>query len=124
MLSEKKMLWRPSLRWFTGCRAGSPGHRPFCRRASTSVPGAPASSLVTRIQARALNPGAEICAPDWVADALLATCQPCAPRLKTLLAPVGVLALVVVPASADVPETLRRLMPTVLTGAAAPPSAG
>src|SRR5215469_9586545 len=89
MLSEKNTLWRPRSLWFTGCRARSPGHRPFCARASISVPGAPAPSLATGSQDRALNPGLEIRAPDWVAIALLATRQPCAPRSVTLLAPVG-----------------------------------
>src|SRR5215472_18037148 len=89
MLSEKNTLWRPWSLWFTGCRAGSPGHRPFCARASISVPGAPAPSLATGSQDPALNPGLEIRAPDWVAVALLATRQPCAPRSVTSLAPVG-----------------------------------
>src|SRR5215469_4201694 len=89
MLSEKNTLRRPWSLWFTGCRAGSPGQRPFCARASTSVPGAPAPSLATGSQDLALNPGLEICAPDWGAVALLATRQPCAPRSVTLLAPVG-----------------------------------
>src|SRR5215472_5882985 len=107
MLSEKKMLRRPSLRWFTGCRAGSPWHRPFCSRASISVPGAPAPSLATRSQELALNPGVEICAPDWVATALLATRQPWAPRSDTLLAPVGGPALPAGP----VPAGELRLAP-------------
>src|SRR5579862_8867220 len=87
MLSEKNTLCRPALFWFTGCRARSSGHLPFCSRASISVPGAPALSLATRSQELASNPGVEIRAPDWVAVALLATRQPDAPRLETLLAP-------------------------------------
>src|SRR5437899_344377 len=88
MLSEKNTLCRLSLLRFTGCRPGSSGQRPFCSSASTSVPGAPAESLATRSQDRASNDGAEICAPDCVAVALLATCQPLAPRSVTSLAPV------------------------------------
>src|SRR5215469_3032555 len=89
MLSEKNTLRRPWPLWFTGCRAGAPGQRPFCARASTSVPGAPAPSLATGNQDLALNPGLEIRAPDRVAVALLATRQPCAPRSVTSLAPVA-----------------------------------
>jgi hypothetical protein len=44
--------------------------------------------LATRSQERASNDGAEICAPGCVAVALLATCQPPAPRSATSLAPV------------------------------------
>jgi hypothetical protein len=54
------------------------------------VPGAPASSLRTRSQELASKDGAEICDPDAVAVALLATRQPCVPRSATSLAPVGV----------------------------------
>ncbi len=90
MLAAKNTLCLLSLLWFTGCSAGSPGQRPFCSRASISVPGAPALSLATRSQELASNDGAEICAPDWVAVALLATRHPCAPRLATSLAPAGV----------------------------------
>src|SRR5215831_5318458 len=88
MLSEKNTLWRLSLLRFTGCRPGSSGQRPFCSSASISVPGAPAESLATRSQERASNDGSEICAPGCVAVALLATCQPPAPRSVTSLAPV------------------------------------
>src|SRR5215469_5950771 len=88
MLFEKNTLFGLLVLWFTGCRAGSPGHRPFCSRASISVPGAPASSLVTGSQVLVLNPGVEICAPDWVATALLCTAQPLLPRLEVSLAPV------------------------------------
>jgi hypothetical protein len=35
-----------------------------------------------------LKPGVEICAPVWVATALLCTCQPPAPRFEISLAPV------------------------------------
>src|SRR5262249_17986360 len=42
----------------------------------------------TRSQERASNDGVEICAPVCVAVALLATCQPPAPRSVTSLAPV------------------------------------
>ena len=81
MLSEKNTLCRLSLLSLTGCRAGSSGQRPFCSSASTSVPGAPASSLATRSQELGVErPALEISAPDWVAVALLATRQPCAPR--------------------------------------------
>src|SRR5215472_13831436 len=64
------------------------GHCPFCASASTSVPGAPASSLVTGSQPVVLKPGVEICAP--VADvlALLSTDQPFAPRSVMSFAPV------------------------------------
>ena len=67
----------------------SPGHWPFCARASISVPGAPVSSLVTGSQVLVLKPGAEICAPVWVATALLCTFQPPDPRFVMLLAPVS-----------------------------------
>src|SRR6266436_1637197 len=90
MLSAKNTLRELSLPWFTGCSAGSPGQRPFCSRASTSVPGAPAPSLRTRSQEPASNDGAEICDPGAVAVALLATRQPCVPRPEISLAPVGV----------------------------------
>src|SRR6516162_4093903 len=90
MLSEKNTLCGLSLAWFTGCSPGSPGQRPFCSRASTSVPGAPASSLRTASQELASKDGAEICDPGAVAVALLATRQPPAPRSATSLAPVGV----------------------------------
>src|SRR5215467_13603608 len=88
MLFEKKTLFGPLVPWFTGCSAVSPGHVPFCARASISVPGAPASSLATGSQVLVLNPGVEICAPDWVATALLRTAQPPPPRLAMSLAPV------------------------------------
>src|SRR5215469_14136517 len=88
MLFEKNTLSGLLVLWFTGCRAVSPGHWPFWSRASISVPGAPASSLVTGSQVLVLNPGAEICAPDWVATALLCTAQPLLPRLEVSLAPV------------------------------------
>src|SRR6516164_10844024 len=90
MLSAKNTLRELSVLWFTGCSAGSPGQRPFCSSASTSVPGAPASSLRTRSQELASNDGAEICDPGAVAVALLATRQPLVPRSARLLAPVGV----------------------------------
>src|SRR5215470_17488818 len=123
MLSEKNTLWRPWSLWFTGCRAGSPGQRPFCASASISVPGAPAPSLATGNQDLASNPGLEICAPDWVAFALLATRQPCAPRSVTSLAPVagpgpaGKLRL------AGGFARVGECRPAVLTGAA-PPGSG
>src|SRR5690242_9912878 len=88
MLFEKNTLFGLLVPWFTGCSAVSPGHWPFCASASSSVPGAPASSLVTGSQVLALNPGVEICAPDWVATALLCTDQPLPPRLVMSLAPV------------------------------------
>src|SRR6516162_9318948 len=88
MFLEKNTLSGLSLLWLTGCSAVSPGHLPFCARASISVPGAPASSLVTGSQVLVLNPGVEICAPDWVATALLCTAQPPLPRLEMSLAPV------------------------------------
>src|SRR6516164_9589651 len=87
MLVEKNTLFGLLVPWFTGCSAVSPGHWPFCARASISVPGAPASSLVTGSQVLVLNPGVEICAPDWVAAALLCTAQPPLPRLEMSLAP-------------------------------------
>src|SRR5215469_15599557 len=83
------MLFGPLLPWFTGCSAVSPGHWPFCARASISVPGAPASSLLTGSHVLVLNPGVEICAPVWVATALLCTSQPVLPRLVMSLAPVS-----------------------------------
>src|SRR5262252_7408406 len=89
MLLEKKTLLAPLVFWFTGCRAVSPGHSPFCARASISVPGAPASSLPTGSHVLVLNPGVEICAPVWVATALLCTAQPVPPRLVMSLAPVS-----------------------------------
>src|SRR5260370_10001032 len=73
MLLEKKMF----------------GHWPFCCSASISVPGAPASSLVTESQPAAANPGVEICCPVCVAVALLSTFHPPAPRSETALDPVG-----------------------------------
>ena len=88
MLFEKKTLFGLLVFWFTGWSAVSPGHWPFCARASISVPGAPASSLVTGSQVEVLKPGVEICAPVWVALALLCTDQPPVPRLETSLAPV------------------------------------
>src|ERR1700741_1876133 len=89
MLSAKKTLCRPELRWLTGWRDGSSGQRPCCARASTSVPGAPAPALLTRSQELASYPGGEIGAPDGVAPALLTPRQPCGPRSETSLAPVG-----------------------------------
>ncbi|HEV2371133.1 MAG TPA: hypothetical protein VGS19_03095 [Streptosporangiaceae bacterium] len=71
----------------------SSGHLPFCTSASTSVPGAPASSLATASQELASKPGDEICAPDWVAVALLCTRQPAEPRSVMSLAPVAPAAL-------------------------------
>src|SRR5215831_17242270 len=68
------------------------GHTPFCSRASISVPGAPASSFVTASQPPVLNPGVEICCPDWVAVALVSTFQPADPRSDTALEPVAVAA--------------------------------
>src|SRR5215831_8948170 len=89
MLFEKNTLFGPLVPWFTGCSAVSPGHTPFCARASISVPGAPASSLLTGSQPLVLNPGVEICAPVWVAAVLLCTFQPPLPRLEMSLAPVS-----------------------------------
>ena len=80
---------RAAVDWFTGCRAVSPGQSPFWASASISVPGAPASSLVTGIQLTVLKPGVEIWAPLCVAVALLCTFQPPAPRLVMSLAPVS-----------------------------------
>src|SRR5215469_9228481 len=91
MLLEKNTLFGLSVLWFTGCSAVSPGHLPFWARASISVPGAPASSLLTGSQLLVLNPGVEICAPVWVATALLWTSQPDAPRSDTSVA-LGTLA--------------------------------
>src|SRR5215469_5238584 len=83
MLFEKNTLFGLLVPWLTGCKLVSPGHLPFCARASISVPGAPASSLATGSQLLVLNPGVDICAPDWVATALLCTVQPAAPRSVT-----------------------------------------
>src|SRR6516162_10719558 len=91
MLLEKNTLLGLLVLWFTGCSAVSPGHWPFCASASSSVPGAPPSSLATGSQPLAANPGVEICAPVWVATALLWTCQPDAPRFDTSVA-LGTLA--------------------------------
>src|SRR5215471_229097 len=88
MLFEKNTLFGLLVLWLTGCRAVSPGHRPFWSRASISVPGAPASSLATGSHVLVVKPGVEICAPDWAATALLCTSQPLPPRLVTSLAPV------------------------------------
>src|SRR5215469_8565278 len=93
MLFEKNTLFGLLVLWFTGCSAVSPGHWPFCARASSSVPGAPASSLPTGSHVLVLNPGVEICAPVWVATALLCTFQPAPPRLVMSLAPVSAGAL-------------------------------
>ncbi len=60
MLAEKNTLLGLLVLWFTGWSAVSPGHRPFWARASISVPGAPASSLVTGSQVLVLKPGVEI----------------------------------------------------------------
>src|SRR6266699_7278538 len=89
MLLAKNTLLGPLVPWFTGCSAVSPGQSPFWARASTSVPGAPASSLLTDSQLEVSKPGVEICAPVWVAVALLSTFQPPPPRLEISLAPVS-----------------------------------
>src|SRR6516225_3097232 len=89
MLFEKNTLFGPLVLWFTGCSAVSPGHMPFWASASISVPGAPASSLMTGSHVLVLKPGVEICAPDCVATALLCTFQPPLPRLVMSLAPVS-----------------------------------
>ena len=52
------------------------GQAPFCSSAAISVPGAPPSSLATVSQPLVEKPGVEICAPDWVAVALVSTFQP------------------------------------------------
>src|SRR5215469_15645479 len=80
MLLEKNTLCGSLVLWFTGWSAVSIGHWPFCASASTSVPGAPASSLLTGSQPVVLKPGVEICAPVAVVFALLSTDQPFAPR--------------------------------------------
>src|SRR6266702_3421470 len=103
MLFEKKTLPGLLVLWFTGCSAVSPGHLPFCARASISVPGEPASSLVTGSQVLVLNPGVEICSPVWVATAVLCTSQPPLPRLDRSLAPV--------------PDGELRLTPAACAGA-------
>src|SRR5215470_12274303 len=89
MLLEKNTLFGLLVLWFTGWSAVSIGHWPFCASASTSVPGAPASSLVTGSQLEVLKPGVEICAPVAVVLALLSTLQPPVPRLLMSLAPVS-----------------------------------
>src|SRR6266852_8144342 len=89
MLLEKNTLFGLLVPWFTGCSAVSPGHFPFCASASTSVPGAPASSLATGSQVEASKPGVEICAPVAVVLALLSTFQPTVPRLEMSEAPVS-----------------------------------
>src|SRR5215467_8600878 len=88
MLLEKYTLFGPPVLWFTGWSAVSMGHWPFCASASTSVPGAPASSLATGSQLEVLKPGVEIWAPVAVVLALLSTFQPPAPRLVMSVAPV------------------------------------
>src|ERR1700745_2164794 len=95
MLFEKNTLLALLVLWLTGCRAVSPGHLPFCASASISVPGAPASSLLTGSQVLVLNPGVEICAPVWVATALLCTSHPMAPRLVRSVPPGAAGALTV-----------------------------
>src|SRR5262249_23774012 len=65
------------------------GHEPFCSNALISVPGAPAPSLVTLSQPLVAKPGVEICAPPWVAVALVRTFQPAVPRSAIALDPVG-----------------------------------
>src|SRR6516225_4787240 len=105
MFLEKNTLSGLSLLWLTGCSAVSPGHLPFCARASISVPGAPASSLLTGSQVLVLKPAVEIWAPLWVAAALLCTAHPAAPRFEMSLAPVsdGELAAATVAARAGAP---------------------
>ena len=80
-----------------GKALSSSGQTPFWRRASTSVPGAPAESAVTESQLLVSNPGVEICVPDWVAPtslvqsvvaAVLWTCQEPEPR-PTVHVPTG-----------------------------------
>src|SRR5579859_5847661 len=93
MLFEKKTLFGLLVPRLTGWSAVSPGHWPFCARASISVLGAPASSFVTGSQVLVLKPGVEICAPVCVAMALLWTSQPPVPRLARSLAPVPAGAL-------------------------------
>ena len=106
MFVEKKTLLLPPVFWFTGCSVMSLGHLPFCARASISVPGAPASSLVTGSQVLVSNPGMEICAPVCVAIVLLCTAQPTDPRVATSLAPV--------------PDSEPALTSALLPGAAGP----
>src|SRR5258708_39468430 len=89
MVGEKDAVVGLLVLWFTGWSAVSPGHRPFWARASISVPGAPASSLVTGSQVLVLKPGVEICAPVCGATALLWTAQPAAPRFEMSLDPVS-----------------------------------
>src|SRR5216683_414366 len=89
MLLEKNTLLGLDRLWFTGCSAVSMGHWPFCASASISVPGAPASSLLTGSQPVVLKPGVEIWAPVAVVLALLNTDQPDPPRLEMSLAPVS-----------------------------------
>src|SRR3984885_6903851 len=67
----------------------SPWNFPSCAKASFSVPGAPASSFLTGSHVLVLNHGVEICAPVWVATALLCTVQPPDPRFDMSLAPVS-----------------------------------
>src|SRR5215469_9422916 len=92
MLLEKNTLFGLLVPWFTGWSAVSPGHRPFCASAAISVPGAPASSLLTGSQVLVLNPGVEICAPVCEAEALLVTFQPFEPRLETSVAALPIAA--------------------------------
>src|SRR5581483_4682359 len=60
------------------------GHLPAWTRAPTSVPGAPASSGRTSIQAPSLGVGAEITAPLSPSCALLCTCHPPRPMVRVL----------------------------------------
>src|SRR5882724_2057878 len=115
MLAEKNTLLGPLLPWFTGCRAGSPGHWRFWTRASISVPGAPASSLATGSQLAVLKPGVEICAPLWVAIALLCTAQPLVPRLLRSEPPVS---------AGDARTALTAWLSLVPTGAGPWPGEG
>src|SRR5215831_10857692 len=112
MLFEKNTLFGLLVPWFSGCSAVSEGHRPFCARASISVPGAPASSLLTGIHVLVLNPGVEICAPVCVATALLWTFQPDEPRSVMSVAPV------VATAGASAPGGTALDMPGGGTGCA------
>ena len=66
------------------------GHSPCCSTASTSAPGAPASSGVTLKKAEVLKPGVEMTAPVWVATELLWTSHPPVPMVVVPTAPAAV----------------------------------
>ena len=92
MLLEKNTLFGLLLLWFTGCRAVSPGHLPFCTRASISVPGAPASSLATGSQLLVVKPGRGDLRAGLRRDRAALHLPARAPRFEMSLAPVSAMS--------------------------------